>query len=822
MSSCRKHAAVLIILSAAVVSPSYARDLKPLRIIGQVVDYQARPVEGAQILLYHEATDRPIDRKVLTELGKTRSLPDVRFSLTTENREGMFPGIRWLIAYKEGLAMSWTTEGLGVRSIVLVLGEPKPLGGVVVDEAGRPVSGAKVSLCLKNEMMELRELPLPGSEDWQTRPTNNQGRFLFGNVPANTTTDFRIEAPGRAPVWTFCGFGLAPGEQFPAGRTDVRIVLQREARVEGRVVDEATGQAVSDVRVLARPQEQTVSDYCPAPAFVDPNGRFTLAGLTSGRYQLQAIAREGQVQEWFGESTMLTAQAGQTVNDVILAVNRGAALEVLIREPDSDMVVEAAQVTVSSDTFTAAATTDANGRARLHVPAGKHNIQAFKPEHGFTYPPREVQLESGQTQREELRLAVKPMDLAGTVMDPQGHALPDASVFHWPFWLTPPTNAEGQFEQRYYTTASRTKQMVLARHEPSGLARIAELTATGTRRIEGRITLQPAYSLIGRVVDANEAGIPAAYVRLIVCSPGRTGMATEVIADRSGVYRIRAVPTPPANDDTPHFAVVAHAPGYNEASVDPVPLDGPAEEPIHLKNIVLQRANRMVSGIVVDANDRPLPGVVVETPHFGEPSGREDAVQPHRRVLSDDYGRFRLQGICQGPVEITARSSQPGDPQGTTHTYGGETDVKVVLGRTLTFAKSWAGTRSPDWDQLGLSPLASQLVGKAVLLCFVDIQQRPSRHLLTQLNQESLELANKDIVMVGVQIADGAPADLAEWMANESNALPVVRPGGNAENLRRTWGIQSLPWLILMDRDRNILAAGTPAQIPSLQTLLSP
>jgi protocatechuate 3,4-dioxygenase beta subunit len=811
MQSFAKCVALAFALCAALSLSPHAATAKSIRVTGQVVDYRAQPVEGATIILYSEPAQTSSMRRALVKLAEARSSVGGRFELLGE-RDGEWPASTWwLLAHKKGLALCWTTQDLGMHPTLLRLGRVKPLGGTVVDENGRPVAGARVELCVKNELMEFGELPLPGPDDWHVRQTDNDGRFLFDNLPPDTTADFHVEAPGKARLWTFCDFGPQEGEQFPAGRTDIRIALHPAARIEGMVVDEDTGKPVSGVRVVARPSARAGTKYADEPVGVDSNGRFVLTGLAAGTYSLDVAAPEGQPQEWFSTTSLVTVQHGQTIQDVKLAANRGGTLEVVIREAASEAVVAGVRVHASCDRCGCTGTTDANGLARLHVPAGRCTVSGDKEDYGGTTS-HEVELEKRRTQREAMRLNAWAVRVSGTVTDPDGHALADSAVGHWPVWHIPPADAQGRFEYTYYSTGPGDGHTMFARHEPSGLANIVELKSTaGSRQLSGQIVLKPAYTLVGRVTEANGTAIPAAAVRLIVGShrhdPNRVLTLTQTTTDAEGLYHIRAVPLPLENY---YYAVAAHAPGYNEMSVDPVPLPERVDESVRLPALTLQPADQAVAGTVVDVNDKPVCGALVESPRLQRSWYREhqDALQPHRIVFTDAQGRFHMDGLCQGPVEITASAESPDNEQGVTYTSVGERNVKVVLGQTLSLARSLTGSRLPSLAGFDLREPLPGLEGKAVLLCFLDVQQRPCRHVLRQLAERAQELTKNNIALVAAQVAPCAAGELDRLAAQYGPDIRFGKVTDNAEDTQRAWGIQSLPWLVLADRDHIIRAEG--------------
>ncbi len=778
----------------------------PAHFHGVVVDHAGRPVAEAAVMVYQEIREEPLGRWMCTLLAKTRTSADGRFE--TEVRTGISTAGQDCYAVAHKAALGWTRVWTGTLAIIQ-LGRPQPLGGMVTDENGRPVANAQMRLYLKNEPMvryryRARGLFFPGDESWHVTTTDRQGRFRFENLPADTTADFRVDAPGRSPIWTFCDFGLEEGERYRVGQTDIQITLPPPARIEGRVVEEGTERAVSGLAVLARPHERPGRDYYHDPVPVDADGRFALAGLRPGAYALQVDAIEGQEQEWFDDAPVVTVASGQTLDNVTLEVNRGATLEIVARDTASDTLLEAARITVRSDRYTHHGVTDANGCVRLRLPVGKYDLSGIKEGHvmfAALKTPATVQLSQGQVCREELDFNCWAVDASATVVNAAGQPQPNVSMRLWPWCDCGYTDAEGRFTNTCYATGKTTEQLVAARDETSGQAAIVMLKGSKeNQHVTGEIKLEPAYAVTGRVVDPNGAALPGAHVELLLGetnrSPSRFESAVSTcVTDADGAYRFTALP---ANEsDEEYYAVAAYASGYNGNSVSPIRPDGPVDKPIELEPIILKPADRIVSGIVVDIDGHPVSGALVQTPR----PYNEDAKQPYCRTLADRNGRFCLEGLCTGPAKI--ESVAPGAPRtwGHTQTVGGERNTRIVLGQTLQGAKYLVGTPLPSWERLGLSSAADRCAGKAILLCLVDPQQRPSRHCLKQLADRATLLSQRAVATIVVPLSDDA-VEMDQYDAS----FHIARCDGDGAKLREVLGVQSLPWLVLTDLEHTIVA----------------
>ena len=97
---------------------------------------------------------------------------------------------------------------------------------------------------------------------------------------------------------------------------------------------------------------------------------------------------------------------------------------------------------------------------------------------------------------------------------------------------------------------------------------------------------------------------------------------------------------------------------------------------------------------------------------------------------------------------------------------------------------------------------------KTILICFFDMNQRPSRNCLLQLSRRAKELKAKDVVVVAIQASKVDEAKLNDWEQKNTIHFPVGMVQGDEEKTRFTWGVRSLPWLILTDSKHVVTAEG--------------
>jgi len=95
---------------------------------------------------------------------------------------------------------------------------------------------------------------------------------------------------------------------------------------------------------------------------------------------------------------------------------------------------------------------------------------------------------------------------------------------------------------------------------------------------------------------------------------------------------------------------------------------------VEVGTLHLAVANRAVTGIVVDSQGQPVPsaGVYVVA---GIHTGQRD-----RSIRTDAEGKFRLEGLCAGPVHLQAAAQIEGKAAyANFNTDAGATDVRITL-----------------------------------------------------------------------------------------------------------------------------------------------
>jgi hypothetical protein len=135
------------------------------------------------------------------------------------------------------------------------------------------------------------------------------------------------------------------------------------------------------------------------------------------------------------------------------------------------------------------------------------------------------------------------------------------------------------------------------------------------------------------------------------------------------------------------------------------------------------------------------------------------------------------------------------------------------FGRTITYTykpepQDLVGKSLPESVDAGSDLVPEQTKDSRMLVCFWDIQQRPSRHCLKSLAEKAGNLAEKDITVLCVHTGKVDEAELNEWMNNYNVPFAAKTITQEAEKTRFAWGVKSLPWLILTDHKHIVEANG--------------
>ena len=197
------------------------------------------------------------------------------------------------------------------------------------------------------------------------------------------------------------------------------------------------------------------------------------------------------------------------------------------------------------------------------------------------------------------------------------------------------------------------------------------------------------------------------------------------------------------------------------------------------------------------------------------------AITSRRRTQTDADGKFTLDKICAGRIRISANKTGETTPSGPARLYGyietegGATDIKIIISQRSSSTRyqpkqppSLIGRPLPELKDLKIDLPPADVKDKMVLVCFWDMQQRPSRYCVNQLAKQAEQLKQKGIIVVAVQSSTIDENTLNQWVKKYKIPFAVGMIAGDEEKTRFAWGIRSLPWLILTDRKHVIRSGG--------------
>lgn len=139
---------------------------------------------------------------------------------------------------------------------------------------------------------------------------------------------------------------------------------------------------------------------------------------------------------------------------------------------------------------------------------------------------------------------------------------------------------------------------------------------------------------------------------------------------------------------------------------------------------------------------------------------------------------------------------------------GNRQEVEFVLRPDVRAAAPLAGGPLPELRGLGLDVAAEDLEDHSLLLCFFDMEQRPARNCVEELVKRAASLKERGVTVLAIHEKGVEAGKLDAWVKQAGVPFPVGIMAGDPYEVKFTWAVRSLPWLILTDTKHDVIAEG--------------
>jgi protocatechuate 3,4-dioxygenase beta subunit len=699
----------------------------------------------------------------------------------------VLPGDYQVMAYRESMPQSQvatSVEAGQTNRVEMEIAAPQKITGIVHRPDGQPAAGLPVKMIgsfgpnvadVKTDAAGRFEL------EWNPRPSMMQNDatlcILVRDVEHNLAVAQDLEEDAGA-----LDLKLAPG-----------LTLVGRAEAGGKPITNATASLVfwSGNRGM----------WLAGLAQTNTPGKYEIPALPPGRRYGVIVSAPGYGQKQ-NHNLEISAEPGRQELDVmeLKPANLKLAGQVL---DDNDKPVVNANVDLNGDGQPSAhMRTDHEGRFSFeHVCEGPLQVSAssqrsfgnMSAEGGDT----NVVVRLGQTYNNAPdSMAHK---LKGTVTDADGKPVAGAQVAVFPsngsrHWIRTDTNGEYKLTWSLQSWQMQNGGAMLIVRDPVRDLAAAEDLSEEVTNLD--VKSKAALTLTGRVQDTNGAPLAGAQVNVLFKAGNSydsfNDQPTSVNAD--GHFEIKGLPA------DGQFIIMASANGRGQSQQN-IESDSTTNR-MELPSFALKLADRVLAGQVLNADDKPVSGVNVNLNGDGQPSGY---------MTTDSQGRFHFK-VCEGQVRLYAYSqSGGGSAQATAE--AGDTNVTMTLTSNMGNARqtprraSLKGSPLPDLAAVNLAADAAS-AGQPVLLCLFDAGQRPSRHVVSQMEQQAAALKQQNICVLGIQAAVTSDEIFNDWKTASPVSFPVGRVPEKSDKTKWASSVPALPWLILTDAGHRVVAEG--------------
>jgi protocatechuate 3,4-dioxygenase beta subunit len=590
--------------------------VQPGRIVGRVLSNEV-PAPGAEVRAKGEDGTEQV----------TEADAEGRFAF-----ERMKPISYVLTATREGrhavVEATLSIPGTSSEELVLRLGDARHVEGMVRDDAGRPVAGARIVL--------------RGTGSYQRAFTDAQGHYRMELVEKGTYY-FEVVAPRYLDL-------SEEKRELTHSSEPIDFRLARAISISGTVVDEQ-GNPVEGTRFSLKQSEEDSASDAEDAIRTDEDGQFVLDVARAGTWKVSL-----QHERFLPQELSVQAPAenvrwvlhAETVVEGSVTDEKGGPLEGvrvnLWRSGESWRIQQTEQ-------------TDDQGRFSMGgLRAGSYAVEASLTAEGMDrLASRTIELRDSE--HVEVSLRFEPgWSLSGLVVDEAGQPLPDVSVGMEAHAENPPpwrrgkgqryglgpqvrSGGDGRFAFRQlsagtYTLSASKRGYTVEPSKATGVERVEDKLRVRSGRGEVRLVLKAQARITGRVISPDGEPIP------------RFEVENQVVDNVSGAF---AYPFAKSERKRLRFKapgmVVVERTVEVQAGVD-----------LDIGEVRMERGRR-VTGQVVDAETgEPIARAEIEFEDLPE-GAQANGAKLRARALTRENGFFELEHVESRPLTLKVTHS---------------------------------------------------------------------------------------------------------------------------------------------------------------------